>query len=196
MMGETAGTLKMYLQKTAAPHTAVRPTPGAPPAAFETSGVGEVNLGPIAIPNAATHWTVTWSYNGSDDVSQSISPPVVDVQIDVENGPDPANADSIDPPNIDPASKGYPEVEPSGSVSGHGRIVYCSNACEASFGSSLTTRYWLIMDVCAADGAGPLPLWTVKVSYTTHSATVVLPALHLAERGGPNGLSNCFGHLT
>jgi hypothetical protein len=44
-----------------------------------TSGAGEVSLGPIVVPNAATRCTVTWTYNGGDDVSQSISSPVVDV---------------------------------------------------------------------------------------------------------------------
>jgi hypothetical protein len=166
-----------------------------------TSGAGEVNLGPIVIPNVANHWTVTWTYNGSADVSQSIGPPVVSVQIIVENGPDPANADPIDP-----ATGTNTDIEPTGSISDHGRIVYCSNACEvgldtdspaAHSATTGTVKYWLIMDVCVSDGAGPLPLWTVKVSYTMHSGvTVVLPALRLAERGGPNGLSNCQGHLT
>ena len=46
-----------------------------------TSGVGEVNLGPIVIPNTARHWTVTWSYNASTDVGQSLGPPYIDAQL-------------------------------------------------------------------------------------------------------------------
>jgi hypothetical protein len=80
-----------------------------------SSGVGEVNLGPSVIPNAATHWTVTWSYNGAAYVSDNLGAP--SVQIQVENGPDPANADPIDP-----------DIEPSG-INGSGKITYCPNFC-------------------------------------------------------------------
>lgn len=163
-----------------------------------TTGVGEVNLGPIVIPNTAKQWTVTWSYNGRADVSQSVGGQVVAVQIDVETGYDPAKGGtSLDPTNLDPASPAYPEAEPT-AVSAHGQLRYCSNACEAKLDyGPLTTKYWLIMDVCPADGAGPLPLWTVKVSYTTRHGTILVPApLHLATRGGPDGLSDCDGHLT
>lgn len=163
-----------------------------------TTGVGEVNLGPIVIPNTAKHWTVTWSYNGRADVSQSVGGQVVAVQIDVETGYDPANGGtSLDPTNLDPASQAYPEAEPT-AVSAHGQLRYCSNACEAKLDyGPLTTKYWLIMDVCPMDGSGPLPTWTVKISYDNKGTTVVLPApLHLATRGGPDGLTNCDGHLT
>lgn len=141
-----------------------------------TSGVGEVNLGPIVMPDAATHWTVTWSYKGSGYVSSNLGAP--SVQIQAMDNPNPANGDYVGP-----------DEEPSG-INGSGKILYCSNACNTNQGQNESNgKYWLIVSVCTAP-------WTVKVSYTTHSATVVLPALHLAERGGPNGLSDCDGHLT
>ena len=83
--------------------------------------------------------------------------------------------------------------------------MYCSNACEDGLISDSAppsrprqgmAKYWFIMDVCTADGSGPLPSWTLKVSYTTKINTVLLPVLNLAFRGGPNGLSDCDGHLT
>jgi hypothetical protein len=161
------------------------------------SGVGEVNLGPIVIPNNAIHWNVIFTYNGTADIPQSIGSPVVYAQIGVEDGPDPANAGPVDPTNVDPANKSFPEAPTPGSVKGFGQLRFCSNACEASFSMSTpTTRYWLIMSVCPADGSGPLPAWTVKVTYTTRKSTVGLPALALGERGGPDGLSDCDGHLT